>query len=73
MILFLWKVAEAPFKNVLKAAVHMLVFQERLLVMISFILVEKIKRRVSLFETRRKKKNLSVMALWDSLLSHAML
>lgn len=56
MILFLWKVAEAPFKNVLKAAVHMLVFQERLLVMISFILVEKIKRRVSLFETQRKKK-----------------
>lgn len=52
MILFLWKIAEPPLQNLLKTAVHMPVFQEHLLVMILFILVEKIKRGdLSHFET----------------------
>lgn len=54
--LFLWKVAEPPFQNLLKTAVHIPVFQEHWLVMIPFILVEKIKRRVFSFLKPEGKK-----------------
>lgn len=72
MILFSWRVAEPPLQNFLKTAVHLPVFQKHLLVMIPFILVKKMKRRVSLFLKREGKKSFC-KGFVGFLLSHAML